>query len=176
MHPLLEDLRRSLEASVEGMSAEQLTWHPPDKWCAAEILEHLYLSYTGTTKGFQRMIESEKPALRRGSIPQLTRAFVVFGFNYLPSGRQAPTATRPKGLPFENVRSGFGEKLAAMDAIISEGESRFGNNARLLEHPFLGPLTGAQWRKFHRLHGMHHRKQIVRLREMMQHSRPPAAS
>jgi DinB superfamily len=176
MHPLLEDLQRSLESSVEGMSAEQLHWHPQDKWCAAEILEHLYLSYTGTTKGFQRMLDSGKPPRARGSIPQLTRALLVFGFNHLPSGRQSPAPTRPKGLPFENVRGGFAEKLAAMDAIIAEGEARFGGSARLLEHPFLGPLTGAQWRKFHQLHGMHHRKQIVRLRETMeQNSAPPVA-
>jgi hypothetical protein len=28
----------------------------------------------------------------------------------------------------------------------------------------LGPLTGAQWRKFHLVHGLHHQKQLLRLR------------
>jgi hypothetical protein len=165
MDAFLEQLQRSLDSAIDGMSAEQFTWHPANKWCAAEILEHLYLSYTGTTKAFERMLELGKPAATRGSIRQRTRAFVVFGFDYLPSGREAPAPTRPKGLPAEKVRSGFSEKIAAMDAIIAQCEARFGSGARLLDHPFLGPLTSAQWRKFHLLHGLHHQKQIVRLRE-----------
>jgi hypothetical protein len=28
----------------------------------------------------------------------------------------------------------------------------------------LGPLTGAQWRKFHLVHGRHHVKQVLHLR------------
>jgi hypothetical protein len=28
----------------------------------------------------------------------------------------------------------------------------------------LGPLTGAQWRKFHLVHGRHHARQIRQLR------------
>lgn len=165
MDPLLEQLQRSLDSAINGMSAEQFIWHPANKWCAAEILEHLYLSYTGTTKGFERILEAEKPAATRGSLGQRSRAFVVLGFDYLPSGRQAPAHTRPKGLPAETVRSGFPQKIAAMDAVITQCEARFGSSVRLLDHPFLGPLTGAQWRKFHLLHGLHHQKQIAQLRE-----------
>jgi hypothetical protein len=167
MDALLEHLHRTLASTIDGMSAEQFRWHPANKWCAAEILEHLYLSYTGTTRGFERMLEAGKPAAKRGSLWQRTRAFVVFGFDYLPSGREAPTPTRPKGLPTEKVRNEFPQKIAAMDATIAQCEARFGSSARLLDHPFLGPLTGAQWRKFHLLHGLHHQKQIVRLREAM---------
>ena len=39
---------------------EQLNWHPPGKWSVAEILEHLYLTYTGTSKGFSRLLDSGK--------------------------------------------------------------------------------------------------------------------
>jgi hypothetical protein len=46
----LEKLKRSLESAIEGMSTKQMTWHPPGKWCATEVLEHLYLTYTGTIK------------------------------------------------------------------------------------------------------------------------------
>jgi len=37
----------------------------------------------------------------------------------------------------------------------------------VMEHPFLGPFSIAQWRKFHLRHGMHHLKQIQRLRSLM---------
>jgi hypothetical protein len=167
MHALLEQLKRNVEAAVAGMSAEQLHWHPPNKWCAAQILEHLYLSYAGTTKGFQRVLETGKPAVRRGSIPQRTRAMVVFGLNYLPSGPDAPVSTQPKGLPEEKVRDEIWEKAAVMDAIIAAAEARFRPETPLLDHPFLGPLKGGQWRRFHLLHGMHHRGQVLRLRDRM---------
>ncbi len=41
MDPGLEQLKASLESAVEGMSSEQLSWHLPGKWCAAEVLENL---------------------------------------------------------------------------------------------------------------------------------------
>jgi hypothetical protein len=167
MDALLERLQRTLASAIDGMTGEQFSWHPANKWCAAEILEHLYLSYTGTTKGLERMLEAGRPAATRGSIRQRTRAFVVFGFDYLPSGREAPALTRPKGLPAQKVRTGLPQKIAAMDATIARCEARFGSSTRLLDHPFLGPLTAAHWRKFHLLHGLHHQKQIVRLREAM---------
>jgi len=44
----LDKLKQSLESAVEGMSSEQLSWHPPGKWCAAEVLEHP-VSYTHLT-------------------------------------------------------------------------------------------------------------------------------
>jgi hypothetical protein len=68
-------------------------------------------------------------------------------------------------LAAEKVRSEIAEKLVAMDAIIAECETRFGRSVRLLDHPILGPLTATQWRKFHLVHGMHHQKQLLRLRE-----------
>jgi hypothetical protein len=177
MDALLEQLKSNLEGAVGGMSGEQLRWHPEGKWCAGQILEHLYLSYTGTTKGFERMLASGKSAATRGSTWQWTRAAFVFSFNYLPSGREAPTSTRPKGLPEEKVRNEIWEKLAAMDEIIAEAEARFGQASPLFDHPFLGPLNGRQWRKFHLLHGMHHRRQILQLRNHMpQAERDPTLS
>jgi hypothetical protein len=167
MHPLFEQLKQSLDSSIGGMSAEEFNWHPANKWCAAQILEHLYLSYTGTIKGFQKMLEAGKPPVIRGSLRARFRAWFVFSFNFLPSGREAPASTRPKGLPAEEVRDGYSEKIAALDAIVEQAEQSFGRATPLLDHPFLGPLTGAQWRKFHLLHGVHHQKQILRLRKGM---------
>ena len=71
---------------------------------------------------------------------------------------------KPRGLPVEKVRAEIGIKITAMDEIISECEARFGKNVMLLDHLILGPLTGAQWRKFHLVHGRHHVKQILQLR------------
>src|SRR5450631_3950992 len=90
MDPLLDKLKQSLESAVEGMSNEQLSWHPPGKWCAAELLEHLYLTYTGTIKGFERVLSQGKPLASRASVAQRALTLVVVGFGYMPAGRKAP--------------------------------------------------------------------------------------
>jgi hypothetical protein len=165
MDSRLEKLKRGLESALEGMSSERLIWHPPSRWCAAEVLEHLYLTYTGTIKGFERVMEAGKPLTTPASMMQRLRTLVVVGFGHLPEGRTAPSNTQPRGLPAEKVRNEIGAKIVAMDAILAQCEARFGRRVRLLDHPILGPLTAAQWRKFHLVHGRHHQKQLLRLRE-----------
>ncbi len=56
MNSHLEQLQQALAAAIAGMSEAELNWNPPEKWCAAEVLEHLYLTYTGTLKGFEGVI------------------------------------------------------------------------------------------------------------------------
>jgi hypothetical protein len=165
MDSRLEKLKENLESAVEGMSSEQLTWHLPGKWCAEEVLEHLYLTYTGTIKGFERIMTRGKPLATRASMAHRLLTFVVVGLGHMPAGRNAPAIVQPKGLPAEQVRSEIGAKLVAMDAIIAQCEARFGTDVKLLDHPILGPLTARQWRKLHVVHGRHHQKQLLRLRE-----------
>ena len=164
MDSRLEELKQAVESSVEGLSSEELSWHPADKWCATEVLEHLYLTYTGTIKGFTKVLEAGKPLVTRASMKQRVRTLVVLVFQHMPEGRQAPANTRPRGLPAEKVRSEVGAKIAEMDALIAQCEVRFGRGIPLLDHPILGPLTAMQWRTFHLVHGRHHVKQLLRLR------------
>jgi len=162
MDSRMENLKQALESALQGMTGEQLSWHPGEKWCAAEVLEHLYLTYTGTIKGFEKAMAAGKPLVTRASMRQRARALVVLGLGYMPGGRTAPENTRPRGLAAEKVRDEIVGKIAAMDAAISQCEERFGRGTKLLDHPILGPLTGTQWRKFHLVHGRHHGKQILR--------------
>src|SRR5579862_6590733 len=104
MDSLLQKLKGNLESAIDGMSSKQLSWHPANKWCAAEVLEHLYLSYTGTIKGFEKVMAAGKPLATRASMKQRLQTIVVVGFGYLPSGRKAPAPTQPRGLPVELVR------------------------------------------------------------------------
>jgi hypothetical protein len=160
----LQRLQEEIASAVAGFSAEQLSWHPPGKWCAAEVLEHLYLTYTGTVKGFQRVAEAGKPLATAQNWQQRGRTMVVVGFGYFPSGREAPPVARPRGVPTEKVLAEIGPKIAEMDAIMTRCEEKLGARHKLLDHPILGPLTAGQWRKFHLVHGRHHLKQIRRLR------------
>jgi Protein of unknown function (DUF1569) len=162
----LETLRREIAVAIEGMTPQQLASHPAGKWSAAEVLEHLYLTYTGTIKGFERVAAG----LHSPSKPTWThsaRRFIVVGLSHMPAGREAPSHTRPRGLPIETVVAEIGAKIAAMDEIITRCE-RAAGNGRLLDHSILGPLRAGQWRKFHLVHGRHHLKQIHRLRRSFQ--------
>jgi hypothetical protein len=161
--PRLRRLQKEIESAVAGLTPEQSTSHSPGKWCVAEILEHLYLTYTGTVKGFQRVAEAGKPLATTQSWAQRGRAFIVVGFGYLPSGREAPPVARPRGMPPEKVRAEIGLKIVEMDDIMVRCEESLGAHRKLLDHPILGPLTTSQWRKFHLVHGLHHLKQIRQL-------------
>ncbi len=161
----LKKLRQEIASAVAGLSPEQLTWHLPGKWCAAEVLEHLYLTYTGTIKGFERVAEAGKPLATTATWRQRGRALFVVGMGYFPSGRESPPVARPRGVPAEKVLAEIGPKIAEMDDLIRRCEEKIGTRVKLLDHPVLGPLTGTQWRKFHLVHGLHHGKQLRRLRE-----------
>jgi hypothetical protein len=165
MDSRLENLKENLESAVEGLSSEQLSWHLPGKWCAAEVLEHLYLSYGGTIKGLEKVVTSDKPLATKASMAHRMLTFVIVGLGHMSAGRKTPAIAQPRGLPVEQVRNKMGAKLAAMDAIIAQCEARFGRRVKLLDHPILGPLSATQWRKLHLVHGQHHLKQLLRLRE-----------
>ena len=146
------------------MSVEHLSRHPDGRWCAAEILEHLYLTYRGTVKGAERCLQEGKPLARTPTLQDRVRAAVVVGLGYMPEGRKAPERSTPRGMPAEEVVKAVGPEIAAMDDAIAKCEARFGRGTPILDHPILGPLTARQWRKFHWVHGRHHVKQIWKLR------------
>ena len=58
------------------------------------------------------------------------------------------------------VREALAAELEKMDSGLEECERRFGPRAKIMDHPFLGPLTANEWRKFHWVHGRHHARQI----------------
>ena len=163
----LEKLQQALGEATAGMSAEERSWHPPGKWCVDEVLEHLYLTYTGTIRGFTRALEAGKLPAVSATPAQRARILLVVGLGYFPEGRKAPAGVVPRGLA--GVGAEISERIAEMDKIIGRCERELGGGKfrgrAILEHPILGPLTAGQWRKFHLVHGMHHVKQIRRLRE-----------
>lgn len=159
-------LRRALEAIEEataGMSSEQLLRHPDGKWCTSEILEHLARAFSGTTKGIARCLAASRPSATVPTVKQRVTIAVVVGLGRLPSGRQAPERTRPKGIPAADAMHAVRQNLIAMDEALAQCEQRFGQRTAVLNHPILGPLTVAQWRKFHWVHTQHHMKQIAQL-------------
>lgn len=164
MDSRLQRLHDAVTSVTHGMTRDETSRHPDGKWCCAEILEHLLLTYAGTIKAMELCLTGDKPAARVPTFKERIGIFVVTRLGYMPEGRTAPERARPRGMEAEQAAAEIGPKLVAMDEIISECEVRFGKQARVREHPILGPLTCEQWRKFHVVHGEHHLRQIERLK------------
>jgi hypothetical protein len=163
----LQRLQDAIGSVTEGMNPEMLARRPQaDKWSAAEVLEHLYLTYTGTIKGLERCMAAGRPLARAPNWKDRAKTFVVVGCGHMPKGRKAPNNSVPRGMSPERVRAEFAEKIAAMDALITQAEQKYGCDCRLLDHPILGPLRAREWRKFHWVHGQHHLQQLQRLRQV----------
>jgi hypothetical protein len=159
----LKKLGRALKDAVADLSPEDLNWHPPGKWCAAEVLEHLYLTYTGTMRGFERIAAAGKPLATSQNMQW--RAMLVLWAGYFPEGRKSPDVAKPRGMPSAQVIADVFPAIERMDQAIARAEAAYGRRTKLMDHPILGPLNAHQWRKFHLVHGQHHAKQLRRLQE-----------
>lgn len=161
MSPELEFVRSETDRATQGISPNAWVRGPNRKWSSLQILEHLVLSYTATTKGLLRATETGLPQLETPDLRQRLRRLYVLGLGRFPSGIESPKHTAPRdGLGNDPLRR-FHDALVAMDATLADAEKRFGVRTRLLNHPVLGPLTAQQWRRFHQVHGRHHLKQVV---------------
>jgi hypothetical protein len=171
MNFYLHRLQQDISEAIGGLSDEQLAWQPGNKWSSAQILEHLYLTYTGTTKGFERCFAANAPLAHRPKWDERLRTLVVIRCAYLPAGRKAPGAACPRGLPPDLVRTEIFSRIAEMDDLIERAVQTWGPDTRLLDHPILGPLRGFEWCKFHWVHGNHHLKQIRQALKLFASSR-----
>ena len=165
MDSYLQRLQQTLADTIRGMTLEELTRHAEGKWSVAEELEHLYLTYTGTAKVFERCLEAGRPMATTPSLKQRAMVAVAVECGHFPRGRKAPKQVIPRGMPAETVVAEIGPQITAMDALITQCEARYGARKKLLDHPVMGPLTARQWRKFHWVHGRHHAKQIWKRRQ-----------
>jgi hypothetical protein len=160
MDAYLERLRRELEDAIAGRSADDLGKGPAGKWTAAEVLEHLYLTYYNNNRALAKCLEKGSPIATNPQLKSRIQAFAVINLGYFPEGRKSPAPALPKGMSAEDLRRDVFLELDRMDAGFSECDRKFGRGIRLFDHPVFGGLDSAQWRKFHWVHGRHHAKQI----------------
>ena len=172
----LQQVREAIASATAGMSKEHFQWHPKGKWSAALIVEHLWLTYRATTIALERCLQVGKTATTTPTLSMRMYAFVVLKLEHLPAGRPAPPGTIPKGAPLEMVMARIPGDIAAMDEAIRRCEERFGSREKLVDNPVLGPLTAAEWRKFHWLHARHHTRQIGRLKQNLFSANPAPGS
>ena len=160
MDSYLERLRRELEDETGSATAGGLAQAPAGKWSAAQILEHLLLTYQNTNRGLAKCLAQGAPLATRGTLKHRLAALLVVNLGYLPGGRKAPERLTPRGMPPEEVRQAIAPELQKMDSGLNDCERRFGARTKIMDHLFLGPLTANEWRRFHWVHGRHHVRQI----------------
>ncbi len=133
---------------------------PSGKWCPAQIVHHVALGIEYSARTFESRRHHPPMQRRTRSARQLLGYELVMHVGWLPSGFQAPTATRPAERPerqaverqlregVEHFQTLAGELLPARGADV------------FVKHPALGDLTLPEWLVFHRWHCAHHAKQI----------------
>jgi hypothetical protein len=121
-------------------------------------------TYRGTIKNCERCLSAGKPRLNTDRKSKRWQRRVVIWFEYMPSGRKSPTGALPRGTPIDILTTEIFENIQRMDSVIESCDREFGQGKVIAEHPVLGPLTAKEWRKFHWLHGRHHARQILRLK------------
>jgi hypothetical protein len=165
MNTYMQRLQDSIDSATRGMSALQLSRRPAEgKWSPAEVLEHLALTYKGTSKNLERSLNSTQPPVGIPTFKQRAINILVLDIGYLPKGRTSPETAKPRGMATDGIVDEIKTRIAAMDAVIDKCESKYGKHAIVGDHPILGPFTAKQWRQFHWVHGQHHVKQIERMR------------
>jgi hypothetical protein len=160
MDSYLERLRRELEDATAGVSESALARGPVGKWNSAQILEHLFLTYRTTNRGIDKCLGHGAPLGTRAKLKDRFAKLVVVNLAYMPPGRKGPERVMPQGMPHDEVRQAILAELEKMWTGLGDCERRFGPGAKIMDHPFLGPLTAGEWRKFHWVHGRHHALQI----------------
>ncbi len=160
MDSYLERLRQELEDALGDAGASDLVRAPAGKWNSAQILEHLLLTYTNTNRGIAKCPEQGAPLATRATLKHRFATLLVVDLGYMPPGRKAPERATPRGMSPEEVRHAVTPELQTMQSGFDDCERRFGTRTKIMDHPFLGPLTAGEWRKFHWVHGRHHAQQI----------------
>jgi DinB superfamily len=167
VHPLLDQTRDLLAASLAGRSAEQLSHHPandPTRWSARQVIEHLSATWRSTTSGIEDRLQRGRPLLTRPTFKQRCMQVVVCEYGFFPGRREAPPAVRPAdelGLQCtaDELIARLTATLGAMDDVLKQIEPQ-AKAGPVLTHFLLGPLNVRQWRRFHHAHARHHVGQI----------------
>jgi hypothetical protein len=178
MNSDLHQLQRVLALSLHGLDANQTQLRPPTRpgnWSIQQIVEHLLLSYSGTETAIASRLIKRTPTSARPTLKHRLGQYLVLRLGYLPSGRKAPALVTPQpteqALTGEDLAHATADHLARLDLLFTEAEHLFGPTSPCIRHMALGPLSIQQWCRFQLVHGKHHVKQILSIRQS--HNLPP---
>jgi hypothetical protein len=179
MHHYLESALRLMDDATAGFDDGGLVRRPAEgKWAAAEHVEHLSLTFSGTARMFRKLTASGYPTvvgqqrqlanplgIRQATPKEWLSTFMVVEMGHMPGGLKSPDFAVPKGLFGGAALAAFREHIHSMDEALRDAEFKFGTSGPVALHIVLGPLTINQWRRFHFVHTRHHMRQVKTIRD-----------
>jgi hypothetical protein len=159
-NPHLARALTELDRILALATPAQLSAKPrPNKWSAAEILEHLDKTYSGTARLFEKILQTGELRAHPLNMKQRVAKLIVIGLGHMPSGRKAPVMTVPVGAPSDEVVGQVRADFVRMAELHARVARRYGKRP-IGQHPVLGALNANGWAKFHWVHSHHHFCQI----------------
>jgi hypothetical protein len=142
----------------------------PGSWSILQIAQHLLLTYESTTASIQERLRKGNPTQSSATSKQRIARFFVLQLGWIPGRREAPADVRPEAflLPSsieDQLLSEISTALTALDSVLTAAEQHF-DSSPCQSHFSLGPMSIADWRRFHLVHGRHHIRQILKIRRM----------
>lgn len=164
-------LNHALAYSLHGLDSAQTQLRPrkrKNRWSIQQIVEHLLLTYVSTEEAIGGRMARGRPTRSKPKLMQRIAQYTVVRLGYFPRGRKAPALVVPPAetepVSGEELAHRVREQLLRLHELCNDAEKVFGEK-RCVSHHVLGPLSVAQWRRFHLVHGEHHARQILAIRK-----------
>lgn len=171
MQTVLEQLAREMLKSIEGLSSAETQERPatrPSAWNVQEIVEHLVLTWQSNTGQIEERLAKGRPVRTKVNLRMRVAQFILITLGRFPKGFDAPATVVPPMHAAPRSGANLGEQVSStlrkLDDVCVRAEKMFGSRPSVT-HFRLGPLSIAQWRKFHLVHGRHHVVQIDTIRQ-----------
>ncbi len=169
-HDFVTGIAKSWErtmALTEGWPEAKLTEAPPSGgWSVQQVIQHLWLSETGTQAYIRKKTKIPAEQLRRMGWRDYLRLWALEAALASPLRFKAP---EPVSTPHLPVGESWAATMAKVEELLREWESLLRGldpdyKERLLfRHPVAGLLTLEGVRRFLSRHQSHHRRQIRRI-------------
>ena len=166
LYGAMETVREKTLSLLDGLTEEEFSRRIGEEWSAAQVLQHLLMAETGTSKMIRRSIRSSA-----GGVPPYPEDDSVLEVRALPKpvgAYQAPEMVRPVDPPgkddlLRQVREAR-EQTAASLRLLATVDPR----AITFPHPLFGNLNLYEWPIVtFLLHEQDHQGQVRALRERL---------
>ena len=161
MHHHLQAALDAILEATRDVPADALARPAAGRWCAAEILEHLVLTYRNNAAAFEKMLATGTLKPRRPDVRQKLARMVVVDLGYFPRVKTPETASPQGTIPADRSVEAVCDALTRLDETMDRFAARFGDDVPAANHPYFAAMSVRQWRKFHWRHAVHHMRQVT---------------